>query len=45
MIISKHTQDWNTVLRMFVNGNISLKILEMWNEFLKKLIGVNGCAL
>lgn len=24
--------DWNTLLRIFVNGNRSIKILEMWNE-------------
>lgn len=37
--------DWNTLLRIFVNGNRSIKILEMWNELKKKLIGINRCAL
>lgn len=37
--------DWNTLLRIFVNGNRSIKILEMGNELKKKLIGINCCAL
>lgn len=29
--------DWNTLLRIFVNGNRSIKILEMGNELKKKV--------
>lgn len=29
---SYNITDWNTLLRIFVNGNRSIKILQTWNE-------------